>query len=79
LEVRRCGDGHPPVTKREREIRLNGIGGVIFRNPDRNFGPGFLFAAHSIIDFWRSVKLVLSAHDHPKRNEGSQLHHDYAR
>src|SRR5437870_8773398 len=43
-------------SKREREIRLNGIGGVIFRNPDRNFGPGFLFAAHSIIDFWRSVK-----------------------
>jgi hypothetical protein len=41
LEVRRCGDGHPPVTKREREIRLNGICGVIFRNPDRNFGPGF--------------------------------------
>jgi hypothetical protein len=41
LEVRRCGDGHPPVTKREREIRLNGIGGVIFRNPDRNFDPGF--------------------------------------
>jgi hypothetical protein len=30
LEVRRCGDGHPPVTKREREIRLNGISGVIF-------------------------------------------------
>ena len=29
LEVRRCGDGHPPVTKREREIRLNGISGVI--------------------------------------------------
>jgi len=30
LEVRRCGDGHPPVTKREREIRLNGISGVKF-------------------------------------------------
>jgi hypothetical protein len=28
LEVRRCGDGHPPVTERERVIRLNGIGGV---------------------------------------------------
>jgi AraC-like DNA-binding protein len=28
LEVRRYGDGHPPVTKREREIRLNGISGV---------------------------------------------------
>jgi hypothetical protein len=31
LEVRRCGDGHPPVTERERVIRLNGIGGVIFQ------------------------------------------------
>jgi len=41
LEVRRCGDGHPPVTERERVIRLNGIGGVIFQNPDRNFDPGF--------------------------------------
>jgi hypothetical protein len=30
LEVRRCGDGHPPVTERERVIRLNGIGGVTF-------------------------------------------------
>jgi len=30
LEVRRCGDGHPPVTKREREIRLNGTSGVKF-------------------------------------------------
>ena len=29
-KVRRCGDGHPPVTKREREIRLNGISGVTF-------------------------------------------------
>jgi len=28
LEARRCGDGHPPVTERERVIRLNGIGGV---------------------------------------------------
>jgi len=42
LEVRRCGDGHPPVTERERVIRLNGIGGVTFQNPDRNFDPGFL-------------------------------------
>jgi hypothetical protein len=31
LEVRRCGDGHPPVTERERVIRLNGIGGVTFK------------------------------------------------
>jgi len=30
LEVRRCGDGHPPVSKREREIRLNGTSGVKF-------------------------------------------------
>src|SRR2546430_17133894 len=30
LEVRRCGDGHPPVTERERDIRLNGTGGVKF-------------------------------------------------
>ena len=30
LEVRRCGDGHPPVTKREREIHLNGTSGVKF-------------------------------------------------
>jgi len=45
LEVRRCGDGHPPVTKREREIRLNGIGGVILKNPDRNFDPGFFVQA----------------------------------
>jgi len=42
LEVRRCGDGHPPVTERERVIRLNGISGVTFQNPDRNFDPGFL-------------------------------------
>jgi hypothetical protein len=31
LEVRRCGDGHPPVTEREGVIRLNGIGGVTFQ------------------------------------------------
>ncbi|PYL65443.1 MAG: hypothetical protein DMF25_03645 [Verrucomicrobia bacterium] len=28
MEVRRCGDGHPPFTERERAIRLNGTGGV---------------------------------------------------
>ena len=33
LEVRRCGDGHPPVTKRERDIRLNGTSGVKFQKP----------------------------------------------
>jgi hypothetical protein len=42
LEVRRCGDGHPPVTQREREIRLNGTGGVKFRKkPGSKFDPGF--------------------------------------
>jgi hypothetical protein len=30
------------VTERERVIRLNGIGGVTFENPDRTFDPGFL-------------------------------------
>jgi hypothetical protein len=29
LEVRRPCDGRPPVTERERDIRLNGICGVI--------------------------------------------------
>jgi hypothetical protein len=47
LEVRRCGDGHPPVTERERVIRLNGIGGVTFQNPDRIFDPGFLLGRRS--------------------------------
>jgi hypothetical protein len=28
LEVRNRGDGHPPFTEREREIHLNGTGGV---------------------------------------------------
>ena len=27
---------------RERVIRLNGIGGVTFQNPDRKFDPGFV-------------------------------------
>jgi hypothetical protein len=35
--------GHPPVTKREREIRLNGIGGVKFQKPGSRFRSGFLF------------------------------------
>jgi hypothetical protein len=39
LEVRRCGDGHPSVTERERVIRLNGIGGVTFQNVDRIIDP----------------------------------------
>jgi hypothetical protein len=42
LEVRFRSDGHPPFTEREREIHLNGTSGVIFKNPDRNFDPGFL-------------------------------------
>ncbi|PYL48635.1 MAG: hypothetical protein DMF32_08990 [Verrucomicrobia bacterium] len=37
MEVRRCDDGHPPVTERERVIRLNGIGGVTFQKPRSNF------------------------------------------
>src|SRR5437762_6255160 len=37
LEVRRCDDGHPPVTERERVIRLNGIGGVTFQKLRSNF------------------------------------------
>ena len=31
LEVRRCGDGRPPVTVRDGVICLNGIGGVTFK------------------------------------------------
>jgi hypothetical protein len=35
LEVRRRGDGHPPFTEREREIHLNGTGGVkIYETPE---------------------------------------------
>jgi hypothetical protein len=41
LEVRRCGDGHPPVTERERVIRLNGIGGVILQKPGSKLRSGF--------------------------------------
>src|SRR5437762_2622250 len=41
LEVRRCGDGHPPVTERERVIRLNGIGGVTLQTRIESFDPGF--------------------------------------
>ena len=36
MEVRRRGDGHPPVTERERVIRLNGIGGVTFKTRIEN-------------------------------------------
>jgi hypothetical protein len=31
LEVSFCSDGHPPFTKREREIHLNGTSGVKFK------------------------------------------------
>jgi len=42
LEVRRSRDGHPPVTKWEREIHLNGTCGVIYLEPGaRECGPGF--------------------------------------
>jgi hypothetical protein len=47
LEVRRSGDGHPPFTEREREIHLNGTGGVkILRRLGSIVDPGlFLFSA----------------------------------
>jgi hypothetical protein len=42
LEVRRPCDGRPPVTERERDIRLNGICGVeILESPDCVSGSGF--------------------------------------
>jgi hypothetical protein len=41
LEVRNRSDGHPPFTEREREIHLNGIGGVKFLKPGSKFDPGF--------------------------------------
>jgi hypothetical protein len=42
LEVRRSCGGHPPVTERERDIRLNGIGGVkILKSPNRASASGF--------------------------------------
>jgi hypothetical protein len=53
LEVRRYGDGHPPVTKREREIRLNGISGVTFQKPgSRDFDPGFFIQASASKSGW---------------------------
>ena len=43
LEVRLSRGGHPPVTEREREIRLNGTGGVkLYRRPNRKVR-AFLF------------------------------------
>jgi len=59
LEVRRCGDGHPPVTERERVIRLNGISGVTFQNPDRNFDPGFLLSTFVILSEAKNLGLFL--------------------
>jgi hypothetical protein len=60
LEVRRCGDGHPPVTERERVIRLNGIGGVLFQNPDRNFDPGFFIvpSTHVILSEAKNLECL---------------------
>jgi hypothetical protein len=49
LEVRRCDDGHPPVTERERVIRLNGIGGVTFQTRIENFDPGFFTSTNLVI------------------------------
>jgi hypothetical protein len=49
LEVRRYGDGHPPVTKREREIRLNGISGVTFQKPGSRFRSGFFVCAFNVL------------------------------
>ncbi len=57
LEVRRCGDGHPPVTERERVIRLNGIGGVTFKTRIEKFDPGFSLKRSNSMSFrakWRN-------------------------
>jgi hypothetical protein len=46
LEVRRSGDGRPPFTEREREIHLNGTGGVkIQKKPGPKFRSGFFLKA----------------------------------
>ena len=46
MEVRRSGDGHPPFTEREREIHLNGTGGVkILRRLGSIVDPGLFFFA----------------------------------
>jgi hypothetical protein len=45
LEVSFRTDGHPPVAKREREIRLNGTSGVKFWEcPSRFFDSGIFLA-----------------------------------
>jgi hypothetical protein len=44
LEVRFRSDGHPPFTEREREIHLNGTGGVkIYDGAWVYHDPGLLF------------------------------------
>jgi hypothetical protein len=58
LEVRRCGDGHPPVTERERVIRLNGIGGVTLQNPDRLFDPGFFLKTFVILSEAKNLGIL---------------------
>jgi len=50
------------VTERERVIRLNGIGGVTFQNPDRNFDPGFLFVFVNDNALDTSISLKIHAH-----------------
>ena len=65
--------------EREREIRLNGIGGVIFRNPDRNFGPGFLSLRIQSSIFGDPLSWFFHRTVIPNEMKGSQLHHDCAR
>ncbi len=43
LEVRGSGGGHPPVTIRERELHLNGTGGVILFRARFSDEPGSFF------------------------------------
>jgi len=51
LEVRRCGDGHPPFTERERAIHLNGTGGVkILEMPESKFRLGHFCLRSTWVD-----------------------------
>jgi hypothetical protein len=69
LEVRRSCGGHPPVTERERDIRLNGICGVIFlkARAAQQFG---LFLAHDpdpnpdLLECWAAPEDQEQDHDH---------------
>ena len=40
MEVRRSDGGHPPVTRRERDIHLNGTRGVLIQGARISDGPG---------------------------------------